>query len=72
MTFHFANSPNRRFELANRFGIRHNDDKQKTDYDPALWLEWMFFYYLNTIALVSKVLALRPRPPESTEKANHS
>jgi hypothetical protein len=60
------------FELANRFGIRHNDDKQKTDYDAELWLEWMFFHYLNTTTFVSKVLTQRSGPPESGENANHS
>lgn len=50
------------FILANQFGIRHNDPSQKTDYDPNLWLEWMFFHYLNTIAMVLKALA-RPQDP---------
>ena len=30
------------FNLANNFGIRHHNDKQKTNYDSALWLSWMF------------------------------
>ncbi len=37
------------FNLANCFGIRHHNEKQKTDYDTALWLSWMFYYYLATI-----------------------
>ena len=37
------------FNLANNFGIRHHNDKQKTNYDAALWLSWMFYYYLATI-----------------------
>jgi hypothetical protein len=37
------------FNIANNFGIRHNDEKQKTEYDPAVWLSWMFYYYLATI-----------------------
>ncbi|CAK2250967.1 conserved hypothetical protein [Vibrio crassostreae] len=37
------------FEIANNFGIRHHNDKQKTDYDNALWLSWMFYFYLSTI-----------------------
>lgn len=41
------------FELANRFGIRHKNDLQKTDYDP-LWLSWMFYYYLSTIHFVTR------------------
>lgn len=37
------------FNLANNFGIRHLNDAQKRDYDPAVWLSWMFYYYLATI-----------------------
>lgn len=37
------------FNLANNFGIRHHNEKQKTNYDTALWLSWMFYYYLATI-----------------------
>jgi hypothetical protein len=37
------------FNIANNFGIRHHNEKQKTNYDTALWLSWMFYYYLATI-----------------------
>jgi hypothetical protein len=37
------------FNLANNFGIRHHNAQQKTDYDPAVWYSWMFYYYLATI-----------------------
>jgi hypothetical protein len=37
------------FNLANNFGIRHHNDKQKTNYDAALWLGWMFYFYLSTV-----------------------
>ena len=37
------------FSLANNFGIRHHKQGQKNDYDPAIWLSWMFYYYLVTI-----------------------
>lgn len=37
------------FEIANNFGIRHNRQNQKTDYDPNIWYRWMFYYYLATI-----------------------
>lgn len=37
------------FNLANNFGIRHHNQKQKTDYDQAVWLSWLFYYYLATI-----------------------
>ena len=37
------------FNIANNFSIRHHNHKQKTDYDPAVWLSWMFYFYLATI-----------------------
>lgn len=37
------------FNLANNFGIRHHNDKQKTDYDVSIWYSWMFYHYLATI-----------------------
>lgn len=40
------------FSIANQFGIRHHNDKQKTAYDAALWLSWMFYFYLSTIHVV--------------------
>lgn len=40
------------FNIANNFGIRHHNDKQKTNYDAALWLSWMFYFYLSTIHVV--------------------
>jgi len=40
------------FKIANNFGIRHLNDQQKTNYDSALWLSWMFYYYLATIHVV--------------------
>lgn len=40
------------FNIANNFGIRHHNDKQKTGYDAALWLSWMFYFFLATIHVV--------------------
>jgi len=37
------------FNLANNFGIRHHNAKQKTDYDEGIWFSWIFYYYLSTI-----------------------
>lgn len=37
------------FQIANNFGIRHHNDKQKTNYDRAVWLSWMFYFYLATL-----------------------
>ncbi|MGV3518173.1 hypothetical protein [Luteitalea sp.] len=49
------------FELANSFGIRHHNASQKADYDAAIWLPWMFFYYLNTLHALERLLS-RPEP----------
>ena len=40
------------FNIANSFGIRHHNEKQKTDYDKSVWYNWMFYYYLSTIHAV--------------------
>lgn len=37
------------FNIANNFGIRHHRDDQKIDYDKAIWLSWIFYFYLATI-----------------------
>lgn len=34
------------FQIVNNFGIRHYNDKQKTNYDRAVWLSWMFHFLL--------------------------
>lgn len=40
------------FNIANNFGIRHHNERQKTNYDAKLWLSWMFYHYLSTIHVV--------------------
>jgi len=40
------------FNIANNFGIRHHRAGQKTDYDKAIWLSWMFYFLLATIHAV--------------------
>ena len=47
----------RLFEIANQYGIRHFNSTQKTDYDPDVWLDWIFFSFLNAIALSTAVIA---------------
>lgn len=37
------------FNIANNFGIRHHRNDQKVGYDKAIWLSWVFYYYLATI-----------------------
>lgn len=44
-----AQDENDIFNVANNFGIRHHNDRQKTDYDKAIWYSWIFYFYLSTI-----------------------
>jgi hypothetical protein len=47
------------FRLANKFGIRHHNEQQETDYDQEVWLDWMFYYYLATINGVIRLIKKR-------------
>jgi len=49
---HMKGDENDLFNIANNFGIRHHNQKQKTSYDQALWLSWIFYVYLAAIHLV--------------------
>lgn len=40
------------FNIANNFGVRHHNEKQRTGYDASIWLSWMFYFYLATIHVV--------------------
>jgi hypothetical protein len=44
------------FEIANKFAIRHEDQRQKSEYDPV-FLDWIFWWYLATIELTDRVIA---------------
>jgi hypothetical protein len=44
------------FDLANNFGIRHHDPKQKTNYDAAIWYSWIFHFYLATYHAAIRLL----------------
>lgn len=47
----------RLFEIANQYAIRHHNPSQKTDYDSGVWLDWIFFAFLNAIALATAIIA---------------
>lgn len=49
------------FEIANKFGIRHHDDKQQIDYDKPIWYSWIFYYYLATIHACVRLIEKRDR-----------
>lgn len=46
------------FNIANNFGIRHHNEKQRTAYDTSIWLSWMFYFYLATIHVVLRKIEL--------------
>ncbi|ENM3806842.1 hypothetical protein IS636_003118 [Vibrio cholerae] len=50
------------FNIANNFGVRHHNDKQKTSYDSAIWLSWMFYFYLSTIHVVLRKIGHYSKP----------
>lgn len=43
------------FRIANQFAIRHNDQRQKGDYDPKVWLSWLFHIYLATCRALCEI-----------------
>lgn len=47
---------NELFEIANTFGIRHHNTRQKTDYDKGIWHAWIFYCYLATIHACTRLI----------------
>jgi hypothetical protein len=43
------------FEIANKFWIRHNKPGERRDYHHEAWWSWLFYLYLDSIALVSQL-----------------
>ncbi|MBZ6007322.1 hypothetical protein K1514_15625 [Paraclostridium bifermentans] len=43
------------FEIVNGFNIRHNDKKQRTDYEKEIWYDWMMQYYCSIIITFYKL-----------------
>lgn len=37
------------FNIANNFGIRHHNERQRSHYDKRIWYSWIFYFYLATI-----------------------
>lgn len=51
------------FNLANNFAIRHHNPRQQTNYDPNIWLSWMFYFYLATIHAAVRLIERKERAP---------
>jgi hypothetical protein len=43
------------FRIANEFAVRHENERQRSDYDP-IFLDWVFWWYLATIELTDRML----------------
>ncbi|MBQ0901310.1 hypothetical protein [Micromonospora sp. U21] len=43
------------FDIANNFHVRHQDAKQKRDYDD-FYLDWIFWTYLATVELTNRIV----------------
>jgi hypothetical protein len=44
------------FNIANNFTIRHLNQKQKGNYDSAIWHQWMFYVNLSTIHVITRLM----------------
>lgn len=52
---------NELFEIANTFGIRHHNIRQKTNYDKGIWHSWIFYCYLATIHTCIRLIAKKEK-----------
>jgi hypothetical protein len=52
------------FQLANEFGVRHQNANQRTDYDEQPYLEWIFYWYLATINLTDRIISGQDDMPQ--------
>lgn len=49
------------FNIANNFTIRHLNEKQKGNYDSAIWHSWMFYVNLSTIHVITRLMNRKAR-----------
>ncbi|WSR96603.1 hypothetical protein OG728_38590 (plasmid) [Streptomyces microflavus] len=64
-----SNDEGHLFMVMNKFGLRHRDASQHTDYDDA-FLDWIFWWFMATVELTNQIIAARtlsaPPGPRST------
>jgi hypothetical protein len=62
----FTGDENALFHIANTFELRHLNERQKADYNPA-FLDWLFWWYSATVELTDRLPARQvdsdPPPP---------
>lgn len=56
------------FNIVNNFGVRHHNDRQKTDYDASIWYSWMFYFYLATLHACLRLIQNKTSPKSTTRK----
>ncbi|QWC83717.1 hypothetical protein KLP28_08640 [Nocardioidaceae bacterium] len=56
------------FQIANDFAMRHNEERQRSDYDEA-FLDWVFWWYLATVDLTERLLQRQRTAEGSDEQA---
>lgn len=49
------------FDIANNFELRHLNERQKSEYDPA-FLDWVFWWYPATVELTDRLLTRQDGP----------
>jgi hypothetical protein len=49
------------FNILNNFGIRHHNERQKTDYEERVFLSWLFYHYLAAIHASMRLIAEREK-----------
>jgi hypothetical protein len=55
------------FNIANNFTIRHLNEKQKANYDSAIWHQWMFYVNLSTIHVITRLMNRKAHPTSGGE-----
>ncbi len=58
------------FNLANSFGIRHQNAQQSGDYDP-IFLDWVFWFFLAAIELSDRLLDRQNANPPKHPLVGH-
>lgn len=57
------------FDIANNFGIRHHNPKQKSNYDQNIWYSWIFHFYLATYHAAVRSLIKQQKTKKRTPTA---
>lgn len=47
------------FDIVNNFNIRHNNNKQNTNYEHEIWYDWMMQYYSSVIITYFKLKKIK-------------